>query len=73
LNDANFDKLAKLQAFAAEHGHSVGEVAIAWLLSHSWLSTVIAGATKVEQVSTNIAATEWRLTPEEIAQLDQLS
>jgi aryl-alcohol dehydrogenase-like predicted oxidoreductase len=73
LDDANFDKLAKLQAFAAECGHSVGELAIAWLLSHSWLSTVIAGATKIEQVSANIAATGWKLTPEEIAQLDQLS
>jgi len=72
LTDANFDKLAKLEAFAKERGHSVGELAIAWLLSHPWLSTVIVGATKTEQVSANLAAAEWKLSVEEVAQLDQL-
>ncbi len=71
-DDANFDKLAKLQAFAAERGHSVGELAISWLLSHSWVSTVIAGVTKPEHVSANAAAAEWKLTTEEIAQLGEL-
>ncbi len=70
LTEANYDKLEKLQAFAAEHTHSVGELAIAWLLSHSWLSSAIAGATKPEQVSANIAAAGWRLTAQEMAQLE---
>lgn len=73
LTDHNFDLLAKLEAFAAERGHNVGELAIAWLLSHPWLSTVIAGAIKVEQVSANVAAAAWRLTVEEIAELDQMT
>lgn len=72
LTDANFDKLEKLQAFATEHGHSVGELAIAWELSHSWLSSVIAGATKTEQVSANVAAAGWKLTAQESAQVEQL-
>jgi len=73
VSDANFDKLAKLEAFASEHGHSVAELAIVWLLSHPWLSTVIAGVTKIEQVSANVAAAEWKLTGDEVTQLEEIS
>ena len=73
LSDANFDKLDKLQAFASQHNHSIAELAIAWILSHPWVSTVIPGATKIEQVSANVAAAEWKLTANEIAQLEEIS
>ncbi len=72
LTDANFDKLAKLDAFAEERGHSVGELAIAWLLSHPWLGSVIAGVTSTEQISLNLAAVDWKLTTEDVARLDQI-
>ncbi len=71
LNDTNLDKLDKLEAFAKERGHSVGELAIAWLLFHPWLSSVIAGAMNAEQLSTNIAAADWKLTAEDITQLSE--
>ena len=70
LSDANFDKLERFQKFAAEHGHTIGELAIAWLLSHSWVSGVIAGVSSPEHVSANVAAASWKLTAEEMAQLD---
>ncbi len=73
LSDANFDKLDKLQTFASQRGHSVAELAIAWLLSHPWVSTVIVGTTKIEHVSANVAAAEWKLTANEMAQLEQIS
>jgi aryl-alcohol dehydrogenase-like predicted oxidoreductase len=69
--DANFDMLEKLEAFARERGHSMAELAIAWLVSHPWISTVIAGATRKEQVSANVAAAEWKLSTEEMKELDQ--
>jgi aryl-alcohol dehydrogenase-like predicted oxidoreductase len=72
LSDANFDKLDKLEAFAKDHGHTMAELAIAWLVSHPWISTVIAGVTKPEQVTANVASAEWRLTNEEMAELDKL-
>lgn len=72
LNDANFDFLDKLQAFAKEHSHTVGELAIAWVLSHSWVSTVIAGATKNEQLSANVASAEWKLTSDDLAKVDSI-
>ena len=73
FSDANWDKLAKFEAFAAERGHTVSELAITWLLAKPWVSTVIAGARKSEQVSANVAAGEWKLTAEEVAEVDSIS
>jgi len=73
FSDFYWDKLKKLEAFAVERGHTVGELAIAWLLSKPWISTVIAGAKKTEQVSANIAASQWKLTAEEAAEVDKIS
>lgn len=72
LNDVNFDKLAKLEAFAKERGHSVGELAIAWLLSHPWLGSVIAGAMNIKQLSANVAAGSWKLVTEDTVQMDKI-
>ncbi len=73
LTDSNFDLLEKLQAFAAGRGHTVAELAIAWLVSHPWVSTVIAGVTKPEQVATNVAAASWKLTADEMAEIDRIT
>ena len=73
LADTNFDKLSKLETFAKERGHSVGELAIAWLLSHPWLASVIAGAMNVEQLSANVAAKDWKLSEEDITQLENIT
>ncbi|MFC1988906.1 aldo/keto reductase [Chloroflexota bacterium] len=72
LSDTNFDKLTKLETFAEERGHRVGELAIAWLLFYPWLSSVIPGATSAEQVKLNVAATSWKLTTEDIDLLDEI-
>jgi len=73
LNDANFDILEKLEKFASERGHAVAELAIAWLVSHHWISTVIAGVTKPQQVSGNVSAAEWRLSEAEMKDIDRLT
>jgi len=72
MTDANWERLGKLDAFAKARGHRVADLAIAWLLSHSWLSTVIAGATKPEQLDANLIGAGWKLTPEEVAQVEQI-
>ena len=71
MTDLNYDKLADIETFAQERGHNVGEVAIAWLLSHPWLSSVIPGASNIDQLSTNVAATGWKLTEDEVSRLGQ--
>lgn len=72
INDINFEKLEKLQTLAAEYGHTQLELAFAWLLSHSWISSVIAGVTKIEQLSTNVSSASIKLTTQELEQLDKL-
>ena len=72
LSDRNFDKIEKLTGWAEERGHTVLELAFAWLLGHEVVSSVIAGATSAEQVQTNAAAAAWALTPEEVKEIDDL-
>ncbi len=73
LSDHNFDILEKMEKFAEERNHTVGELAIAWLLSHLWVSSIIAGATKPEQIAANLKGSEWKLSPEEIAQIKAIT
>jgi len=72
LSDKNFDKVEKLTAWAEAHDHTILELAFAWLLGHEVVSSVIAGATSPEQVKTNAAAGDWRLTPEEVQEVGEL-
>lgn len=72
LNDQNFDRLEKLSAFAEERGKTLLDLAFAWLLGHPAVSSVIAGATRPEQVRANAATAEWRLTPEEVESVKAL-
>ncbi|MEX1253891.1 MAG: aldo/keto reductase [Dehalococcoidia bacterium] len=71
LTEGNFETLAKLSSFAEQRGRSMVELAIGWLASQSHVGSVIAGATKPEQVEQNVSAGEWRLTPEELAEVDR--
>jgi aryl-alcohol dehydrogenase-like predicted oxidoreductase len=71
VNDANFARLAVLEQFAQARGRRVSELALAWLASRPQVPSVIAGATTPEQVEANIRAVEWRLTPDELADLDR--
>ena len=73
LNDNNFDKLDRLTAWAQERGHTLLELAFAWLLGHKVVSSVIAGATRPEQVLANAATAGWKLTPEEVAEVTKLA
>ncbi|HEY4669317.1 MAG TPA: aldo/keto reductase [Tepidiformaceae bacterium] len=73
LNDANFEVVGRLETFAGEHGHTILELAFGWLASKPYIASVIAGATKPEQLDQNVAAAEWRLTAEEMAEVDSLS
>lgn len=72
LSDKNFDVIEKLEGWAKARGHSLLELAFAWLLGHPVVSSVIAGATSPEQVRTNAGAGQWRLTPAEVAEVAAL-
>ena len=69
----NEDIVEKLQAFAKARGHSVLELAFSWLASRPQVSSVIAGATRVEQVEQNVKAIGWSLSAEEMAEIDGIT
>ena len=72
LTDANFDLLDQLRPLAAAHGRGLADLAIAWLLAQPQVASVIAGATRPEQVEANAAAADWVLTAEEVEQIRKL-
>ena len=72
FNERNFDKLDALSKFAAENGHTLLELAFSWLASLPQMASVIAGATKPEQVASNINAANWQLSEDELAEVDRL-
>src|SRR5690606_22513475 len=56
LNDANLERVEKLVAFAEQRGRTILELAMSWLLAEPLVASVIAGATKAEQVQANVRA-----------------
>jgi aryl-alcohol dehydrogenase-like predicted oxidoreductase len=73
LSDRNFDRVEKLERFASGHGHTLLELAMSWLLAQPRVTTVIAGATRVEQVRANAESVGWALTADELAEIDELT
>ena len=73
LTDRNWTIAEKVADYAAARGHSLLEAAIGWLASQDHVPSVIAGATTAEQVAQNAAAANWRMTAEEIADINALS
>ena len=74
LTDENYGVLKPLEEFATQRGHSMLDLAMGWLLAKPQVSTVIAGATKREQVQANVTSGQtWRLTPEEVQQVDEIT
>ena len=73
LSDKRFDIVEALDSFAKERGHTLLELAMSWLAGVPHLASVIAGATKPEQVRANVASVGWALTDEERAQIDAIT
>jgi aryl-alcohol dehydrogenase-like predicted oxidoreductase len=69
IEGERFDRVETLAAFAEERGHTLHELAVSALASTPGIGSIIAGATKPEQVRANAAAASWRLSPDELAAL----
>ena len=73
LAGADFDTIEALQDFAAERDLTLVQVAIGWLAAQPAVGSVISGASKPEQVRANAAAGTWRPSPEDLAELADLT
>lgn len=69
----NLAIVRRLEAWAGEHGHTVAELAVAWLAARPAVSTVITGVTKPEQVQANVRAADWKLTAAEVEEVSALA
>jgi aryl-alcohol dehydrogenase-like predicted oxidoreductase len=72
FTDETFDRLEALERFAEERGVTLLDVAIGGLLAQPAVASVIAGATKPEQVRANVAAGGWEPTPDDLAALNAI-
>lgn len=73
INDKNWATVEELRKFCESRGHTLLELAFSWLLAHPEVPSVIAGATKPEQLESNVRAGEWQLTSEELSEVDRLT
>jgi aryl-alcohol dehydrogenase-like predicted oxidoreductase len=72
LTDDNIDKAESLWEWSEARGHTLLELAFSWLAQQPAVSSVIAGATNVDQISANVSAANWILTPEELKEIEEL-
>ncbi|MET0458353.1 MAG: aldo/keto reductase [Ilumatobacteraceae bacterium] len=69
-NDRNHALVAALEDVATERGHTLLELAFAWLTAQPSIASVIAGATSPAQIAANVAAVDWTLGPDDLAAVD---
>jgi aryl-alcohol dehydrogenase-like predicted oxidoreductase len=73
LTETNWAIVERLEEFCSRHGRTLLELAFSWLATRPTVASVIAGATRPEQVEANVRAVEWNLTPEDLAEIDRLT
>ncbi|MBK7903778.1 MAG: aldo/keto reductase [Proteobacteria bacterium] len=73
LTEANWQKVEALSEFCAKRGHTLLELAFSWLAARPTVASIIAGATQPEQIERNVVAAKWVLSPEEMAEVDNIT
>lgn len=73
LTDANWAIAEKLDDFARARGKTLLELAFSWLAARDPVTSVIAGATKPEQVEQNVRAASWALTADDMSAIDKIT
>lgn len=66
--EANFQIVEGIEEFCNKRGHGLLELACSWIAANPLVSSVIAGATRLEQVEQNVRAVDWALTPDDLAE-----
>jgi aryl-alcohol dehydrogenase-like predicted oxidoreductase len=73
LSDERLTQVASLNELAERDGHTVLDLAFGWLLSRPAVASVIAGATRPEQVAANVAAGQWRPSDDVLTEVDAIA
>jgi aryl-alcohol dehydrogenase-like predicted oxidoreductase len=70
--DERFDQIEKLRRVAEDSGHTLAELALSWLVARHEVSSILVGATKVEQVTANAQAADWKFSADELTEVDSV-
>ncbi len=73
MTDENWRIVGELSDFCTKRGHTLLDLAFSWLIAHPELSSVIAGATRPEQVEQNVKAAGWKLSADELKEVDRIT
>jgi aryl-alcohol dehydrogenase-like predicted oxidoreductase len=73
ITPRNWQMVDALGEFVGKRGHTLLELAMSWLASRAPVSSIIAGATRPEQVEQNVAAIGWTLSPTDLAEIDRIT
>src|SRR5439155_17359499 len=72
LTDRSFDAIEAVQKFTADRGITLLDVAVGWLAAQPSVASVIAGATRPDQVRANVEASAWQPSEEDLRALDRI-
>lgn len=72
-NDRNFSTVTRLADFARARGRSILELSLSWLRAQPGVTSIIAGATSPEQVVANVASRAWKLSAQELSEVDRIA
>ena len=73
VNDKNLELTYRLDEFCTKQKLNMLDVAFAWLLAKPYITSVIAGAVKTDQIDANIKATDYKLSAADLAELDKIT
>jgi aryl-alcohol dehydrogenase-like predicted oxidoreductase len=73
LTPDNLDRVEALIGYSAAHGRTLLELAFSWLLAHRVVASVIAGATSADQIRNNASAAGWKLSSQDLKEIDSLA
>ncbi len=72
MTEANYALIERLEAWSIERGHSLADLAEAWLLFRPAVCSVISGATRLEQIQANVRGAEWKLSAEDLDEIQSM-
>ncbi len=73
LTEENFAIVEELETFTANQGRTLLELAFSWLIANPDIPTVIAGATRPDQIESNVKSASWALSGDDLAEIDRIT
>jgi len=73
FTDQKLDAVERLRTFCEQRGHTLLELAFSWLAAQPTVASIIAGVSKPEQIEQNVRAMQWKLSADDIKDVDKIT